>query len=254
MRFISPKIKYGLVFILLALITIGSAAAQSMNESMSSTPEGFEKVLVFMANGELNTSDTMSAPSPDSFYRNVMNFTPEQMVQEQANAEQFFMEHYGIDFSNVEAVNGTKTIDGSAELSIFTVDPRNNYRAYYVSGEDVPNIGWEVRDGGWQLMFMNDTLVKGAFGGQDGKLLPAGSMSVYGYYSVDRPGQNPIIIHYQSFTPMVPNVAGVPAIDCNITDPMWGVGRATGAVQPAMDMGNGIMKQNWRNVLTFPAY
>ncbi len=66
----------------------------------------------------------------------------------------------------------------------------------------MPSEGWVVRDGGFMVMIMEDTIVHGEFGGEEGKVVPAGSMLVYGEYNIDRSpsGKDPLIIHYRSVT------------------------------------------------------
>lgn len=256
MRMSNLRFKMGLILgmaLILSLTAFCLAQPEDMELCVAPTPEGFDKALLYMANGEFNPG-TGTMPEPDSFYREIMGFTDEQIANWETMAEQFFMEHYDLDFANATMENGVKTIDGVASFTIFTLDPRNDYRAYFISEEMVPSGGWDVRDGGWMVTFLNDTTIYGTYGGEGGKMVPAGSISVFGHYNIDVPDEEPIIIHYRSGSPMEMTSGGVMSIDCDLTHDEWGEGKASGAVMPAMDMGNGIMKQNWRNVLTFPAY
>ncbi|MDP9359257.1 MAG: hypothetical protein M3R02_29025, partial [Chloroflexota bacterium] len=61
---------------------------------------------------------------------------------------------------------------------------------------------------------------------------------LFGDYNIETGGE-PIIIHYEAHAPMLPpGVDGVMAINCSLSHPDWGEGRATGAVlapQPLED-------------------
>jgi hypothetical protein len=72
------------------------------------------------------------------FQKQIMHRSDAQIAEEQAKALAFFKQRFGLDPAN-----------GDVSISMFMFDPRNNYRAYVVSGEAVPSSGWVVRDGGW---------------------------------------------------------------------------------------------------------
>ena len=64
-------------------------------------------------------------------------------------------------------------------------DPRNNYRAYTISGMEVPSPGFLVRDGGWNLTIgPYSEVLHGTYGGAAGKLMPAGAAMVFGNYNI----------------------------------------------------------------------
>lgn len=121
-----------------------------------------------------------------------------EIEQDRANAIEFFQQRFGIDVVDNENVMFTS----------FTFDPRNEYRAYVVAGRDVPPEGWVVRDGGWSVAVTNpDGLTLG--GEYEGVQVPQGSMMVFGDYNIDVPGEDPIIIHYQSGGPIIPTDQGI---------------------------------------------
>ena len=57
-----------------------------------------------------------------------------------------------------------------ATLRPFANADRMNYRAYTVSGEAVPAMGWRVRDGGFMDVVGPDgATIRGDWGGPDGR-------------------------------------------------------------------------------------
>ncbi|MEX2542014.1 MAG: hypothetical protein WD314_09395 [Trueperaceae bacterium] len=127
-----------------------------------------------------------------------MERSDEEIEQARTDAETFFNERFGMDFSDAEVdENGVKEIKG-ATLQDFMLHPNRDYRAYTVSGEAVASEGWEVRDGGWRIDFTEETTLTGNWGGDEGTSVPAGSFVVFGNYNIDVPGEDNIIIHYES--------------------------------------------------------
>lgn len=111
------------------------------------------------------------------------------------------------------------------------------------------------------IRLMADTYLTGEWGGA-GKFVPAGSFLVYGDYNIDvtGPGKSgkhpsyvkPIIIHYQSAEPIVPDpINEVTTFRCTLIGP-WGEGIAQGISKPLMVDGK--RQANIRNILTFSTY
>jgi hypothetical protein len=162
-----------------------------------------------------------------------------EIEQNRADALAFFAQRYGLD---PEAQDGLEFAD-------FMLDPRNEYRAYVVSGETVSSEGWVVRDGGWRLEVTAPDGV--TLGGEfEGTHMSQGSFLVFGDYNIDIPNGEPIIIHYESGGPIIPTEEGM-MFRCDLTHPEWGEGLAQGISAP-QTLEDGRTHANIRNVLTFP--
>lgn len=212
------------------------------------TPEGFDRVLVYLAAGKYDP--TVPPEEGDLamwFHEEIMGRDDEEIQAEKEAAMEYFEYMFG---------------PGLPEPVAFGVDPRNEYRLYYFSGMDAPSEGWVVRDGGFMIVIPADTMLHGEWGGLAGKFVPGGSFLVHGDYNIDMtgPGKSgkhpsyvaPIIIHYQSAEPIVPDpINGVTTFRCTVIAP-WDEGIAQGVSKPlTMD---GMRQANIRNILTFPAF
>ncbi|MDQ3549844.1 MAG: hypothetical protein M3439_13610, partial [Chloroflexota bacterium] len=215
------------------------------------TPDGFNKYLVYMAAGQYDPADpAYDAPDGMFFQREIMGQSDAEISQNRQDAIDFFIERFSID-----AVSDSGIMFGS-----FMFDPRNQYRAYTISGESVPSAGWVIHDGGWALSVTNPAGVTlgGEFAGQH---VPQGTMMVFGDYNIDRlgPGNSagrsthaePIIIHYQSGEPIIPNASGAIMFRCELISDEFGHGLAQGISAP-QTLPDGSVQANVRNVLTFP--
>lgn len=232
------------------LVMLITALGIVMANTPVRTPDGFDKFVVFMAAGQYDPS---VPPAEENlamwFHKEIMGRTDLGIDQQKLDAKGYFSTQFGIDVS-VE------------DLILFGVDPRNEYRAYIISGMDVPSEGWVVRDGGIMHMLMTDTTLYGAYGGLSGIPVPAGSFIVYGDYNIDMtgPGKSgkhpsyvePIIIHYQSAEPILPtDIHGGITFRCTVIAP-WGEGIAQGTSYP--QTVDGFTLANIRNVHTYPEY
>jgi hypothetical protein len=227
---------------------LGLAFAQEEPVGVQPTPDGFDKYLVYMAAGVFDPE--AEGPGPEIWHREIMQRSDEEIAENQAQAEAFFMERFGLDFSEVEAVDGVKEIEG-VTLRDFMLDPNREYRAYTISDEAVPSEGWVVRDGGWMVNFENEITLQGNWGGPDGTVVPAGSFVVFGEYNIDVPGGEPIIIHYESGSPISPTEEGTMMFICDLSHPEWGEGLAQGIVNTE-ELEDGRSHESIRNILTFP--
>jgi hypothetical protein len=225
----------------------------SLSFGQNPPPAPFGKYLVYSAAGVFNPG----VPPAEGdlaiwFHQTIMGRSTFQIQQEQAKADQYFLNTFGIPLGSSTA---------------FGLDPRNAYTAYFISGENVPPEGWVVRDGGFRVAVGNDgsggMKLFGTWGGPSGKWVPAGTSMVFGEYNIrvtgpgkgsgnDQDVRQPIIIHYESAEPIIPNPhqAGI-LFQCRITNPQFGSGLAQGVSIPK-SAGDGRTIANIRNVLTFP--
>lgn len=216
------------------------------------TPEGFRRLLVYIAEGPASAGSITDVDAVLAFQRDVMGRDQAAVAAYVEEAKAFYLRRFGLDFSGVEAPTpiGPWEIDG-ASLSGSVFHPDHGYTAYVVSEERVGGEGWMVRDASFGVRFTKDQVVHGTWGGVVGKPVSADSFVTFGDYNikVERPGRSGrrrdrnIMIHFESGSPIVADVDGTLHFVCDLTHPVWGAGHARGTVTA----DGGI-----RNVLTFP--
>lgn len=236
------------LFGLLVAMLLSVALADNHQDATHPTPEGFDKYLVYMGTGAFDPADP--GPGPDVWHRDIMERSDEGIEEDRRAAEAFFSERFGLDFTDVDAHDGVKELDG-VTLQDFMLHPNREYRVYTISGEAVPSEGWVVRDGGWRVDLNEETTLHGAWGGADGTTVPAGSFLVFGDYNIDVPDGENIIIHYESGSPISPTDQMTFHFICDLSHPEWGAGLAQGVVNMG-ETDDGRQQMSIRNVLTFP--
>lgn len=236
-----------------ALVALAVLALAPLSFGQNAPPKPFGTYIVYSAAGVFDANiPPLEGDLAAWFHGTVMGRSHSDLQLEHARADQYFLSTFGIS-------------PGSAMP--FGLDPRNGYTAYFVSGENVPQEGWTVRDGGFMAMIGNDgsggTTLRGSWGGPTGKWVPAGSFVVFGDYNIrvtgpgkgngnDKDVRKPIIIHYESAEPIIgnPYQAGI-LFQCRIFHPQFGTGLAQGISIPKVTV-DGRTIANIRNVLTFP--
>lgn len=222
---------------------VGALASSGTSTCVTPTPAGFRKVLVYIAEGPSSPS-IRDVDEVLAFQREVMGRDEAAVAAYIEEAKAFYLRRFGLDFSGVEAPTpiGPWEIDGAALRGGFQ-NPARGYTAHVVSEELVGPEGWEVRDGTFGVGITEDLVLHGTWGGDAGKPAPAGSAVTFGDYSIKvEPGRDPIMIHFESGSPIVADVDGARHFICDLSHPEWGPGHARG-----VSMDEGI-----RNVLTFP--
>lgn len=211
-------------------------------------PDNFGFQLVYMADGTFDPSTGPSAEElADWFHKDVMGRTDEDIQVERERASDHFEAQFGLDLD-------------LEDVQPFGQDPRTDYRAYKITGYDVPEEGWLVRDGGFRVSLPAGTTLHGEYGGEEGITLPSAGFVVFGEYNIDVTGpgksdrREDIIIHYESESPIVASPNFGTAFLCRVTSDSFedhGGGLAQGVFK-MHTTEDGRQISNIRNVITFP--
>jgi hypothetical protein len=228
----------------------GAPAASGTGACATPTPAGFRKLLVYIAEGPASAGSIRDVDTVLAFQHDVMGRDAAAVAAYIEEAKAFYLRRFGLDFFGVEAPTpiGPWQIDGAVLQGGF-LSPERGYTAHVVSEERVGPEGWMVRDGSFGVGFTKDLVLHGSWGGAAGKLAPAGSSVTFGDYNikVERPGgrrrQDPIMIHFESGSPIVGDADGTRHFVCDLSHAEWGPGHARGTV---------LAEGGIRNVLTFP--
>jgi roadblock/LC7 domain-containing protein len=245
--------------ILSAMLVAASAYAMGGKQFTAyGTPVGHEKYMVLMANGIYDPQDTdYTPPDFDYFAHEVMGWNDSEISSFEESARNFFEQRFGVDVSDPRYA-------GRVMMVPFMLDPRWEYRVYNSSAEFVPQNGWVVRDGGYQLVVVDPEGV--TLGGEfDGHHANMGALAAFGKYSIVRgPGNSPrksdLIIHYQSREPVLQNSGfpmrrtgnGALIAPLEVIHPEHGEGWGFAYISDVV-FDDGRRQTHNRNIMTFPS-
>ena len=252
--------KYSYILALLSLeVTLTQGFHPSVvTQGSAPTCQLFQASFLAVIEATLDAPDAFIHPDHDlTFFREVMKFRDAQIQHTIDDAFKFFNDSFGLDFS---------------------VSPPNEYNQYFYENAvmgpfrfvnveylvilsnwiqtGVPRSNcYLIRDGGFMVTFTAAQTLYGTYGGDPGIEVATAESLYYGYYNIDVCQQSPIIIQFQSGSPIrqVP-VDGINVINGDLYSQVLGYGKAEGvfSVKPSPDEP-GKFHASARSVFTFPA-
>lgn len=167
----------------------------------------------------------------------------------------FIEDHIGVSFDpndpNPQLTPGGEILMQPSQLTVdyqvYSWDVQNQHQWRH----QVPLTNAHFKDDGYLAIFLQDTLVYGSWGGAAGRLVPAGSIVLFGEYRVfDHQDRLITTIQYQSSDPATPNPFGYVNITCDVFSDLWGQGVVYGLSDSGVNPERHITT---RNVMTFAA-
>ena len=113
---------------------------------------------------------------------------------------------------------------------------------------------YRLRDGGFTVSFSANQTLYGSYGGVYGRPGRVSDSLFYGFYNIPVCEQSPVIIQYQSGTPLrAEPIDGTSIINCDLYNRVLGFGKANGVVTVVPDENQpGRFRATFRNAFTFP--
>lgn len=245
---------HGAAVAVLAAMLVASPAAEQGKQAASPVPDGFVKYMVFMMNGIFDPT-VPDEDSADFYQRSIRGRDDAAIAEHRSEAATYFLEQFDLDFR-------WNDVDGGVTFSGFMDARRTNYRAYTISGEQVPSEGFLVDGGGWMFTVSdpNGVWLHGQYGGTAGLWVPPGTSGVFGEYVIhvtagkSGHAKDPIVMRFQSQRPIIARSDGVVSFQCALRHPVWGEGVAEGVSVPPKMLPDGRIQVAVRNVVTFPPH
>ena len=107
------------------------------------------------------------------------------------------------------------------------------------------------RDGGFIVIIGSDTILHGTYGGEAGLPIKANKRVLYGFYKILLCSQSPLIIQFQSASPV--RIDGFASINCDLSSSELAPGIAQGVFR-VTPLGDGNIQYTIRNLFTFPPH
>ena len=217
--------------------------------------EWFSAEFTIVADRVINASQgrTFILDPTGSHFRDVMGFTQSRIANEIQTVRDYLETMFGLTFSGLDA-NGEATFQ-NATLSYFRV-PFRHLVTYnrWIPSRITTSKCYDAFNGGLQVTFSGNQLLRGTYGGPTGISVTAGDDILYGYYRIDRPNRQPIEIQYQSNIPGRPTpVDNYIVNDIRTYHSQLGFGReiATFRITPFNEDGSQL-RAEFRSMVSFP--
>ena len=113
---------------------------------------------------------------------------------------------------------------------------------------------YRVHDGGFRVTFSDDQVLHGSYGGAGGKPAGVTDFLLYGFFRIDVCAQSPVIIQFQSSSPIRQAlIDGANIVNSDLYSRVLGHGKAMGVFTVSRDTNNPDQYRIvLRNAFTFP--
>ena len=247
-----------IIFAVLAAVAVGQAY-YCKNLQVCPLMNNFDAEFPSIVDHVLPESEPFFFTTAMNFFRNVMKFNDKEIEQVTDDALDFFKTTFGIDFANIPPdANGTRfSKELNTTLYGYELNPALRYSITFnewtVNGVR-RSYCVDNRDGGFIMIFGSDAVLHGMYGGVEGIPIKANERILYGFYNIPLCKQSPLIIQYQSASPVrIDTVDGFATINCDLSNRELGPGLAQGLFR-VTPQGDGTIRYNIRNLFTFPPH
>ena len=196
-----------------------------------------------------------------SYFKTIMKFREATIQHVTEDAIDFFNNEYGLDFSNSVPNEQHQRVFQNATMRPYLLPPDElniiaTYNRWIYSGS-THSTCYFMRIGGFLVTFSGEQILFGSYGGAEGKPIEKGSFLAYGFYNIDVCKQSPIIIQFQTRTPVIrANADGtmVSVFNLKLYNRVLGHGQAVGILQVTPNPDDPEkFHATIRNTMTFPA-
>lgn len=224
--------------ILFALFYLGPVVAFQF--SSSSCPQ-FASSFVAAIDEKIDSPGAFFIDDPELTYlKNVLNLQDDAIQHTFQDAISFFKMTYGLDFSVSLPNEKNEYVYENATLRVFRFADIG-YLAIansWIQTGSSNSKCYQIHDGGFTVSFSGEQLLHGEYGGTDGILVRETEFVNYGFYVIGVCQQSPMVIQYQSATPVRQEPTdGTFILSCELYNRVLGYGRSDGifTIKPAED-------------------
>ena len=213
---------------------------------------------IFTGTVEASSPSTGPVDDPElSFFKTYLGFKDSDIQHTIDDAIQFFNNTFGLDFSNSPPNEKNERFLQNAKMNPFMISPDIDYivtDSHWIRTGNTRSSCYLIHDGGFQVTFSGENTLHGSYGGAEGKPVGAANLVAYGFYHIDVCKQSPVIIQFQSSTPIRPEpIDGIAVFTSDLYNRVLGYGKVHGIFQAFPDPNqDGNIRTVFRAVFTFP--
>ena len=238
----------------LALFSVeATVALQSSPPTCSKFPASFLAII----DQTIDAPFAFIAADPDlTYFKKVLKFRENAIQHTFDDAISFFNETYGLDFSLSPPNDQNEYFYENAKMSGFKFADDIQYLVTlnnWIQTGNSRSTCYKMNDGGIIVTFSAEQTLHGSYGGNDGITVGPLNLLVYGFYSIEVCQQSPVIIQYQSGSPVRQEpVDGTIIINCDLYSQVLGYGKAQGisTITPSL-VDPGKYRYITKNTFTF---
>ena len=212
---------------------------------------------IVLCSDRMFSSEVLQASLVDTnltFFREVLGFDDAEIEQETQNALQFFIERFGLDFSQSEPNEQGIRFFENATLQPFR-QPRGTFATFnrWLLTGNTRSRCFIATIGGYFVTFIGEQTLRGTYGGE-GIQVTSNRLLSHDRLSISIPGRDPILIQRRTPIPNEGVQIGLFVLFFELSHPTLGQGALQGFVQTerVTENGTSILRRTASALATFP--
>ena len=226
--------------------------------SQSCPSDHFSAIFVLTADQTIEEPIIVVDDPELTFLTDVLKFREQDLRHFIEDAFYFFNVTFGLDFSTPSPDSRHERHFENATITPFYLSDDLNF---YITSNNWIRTGstrsscYKFREGGAQITFSGEQTLHGSYGGVEGKPAYIRNSLAYGFYVIDACEQSPVIIQFQSSTPIRSEpVDGITVFNFDLYSKVLGYGKTQGIGSLSPDP---YQPEKYRfvlrNTITFPS-
>ena len=190
-----------------------------------------------------------------TYFKEVLRYSDEEIDGVTERAIEFYKRRFGLDFSQSPVTpQGFRIFENATMYPVnVPIDVVATYNRWVVNGREGNTRCFNMKEGGYQVLFTGNQLVRGTYGGEQGQVLTPREELGYNFFSTDFCEHAPTIILCGSISPTFRDPYGFGIRHWECFNRQLGRGLITGA-QGQLPTGDPNTRRVLiRHVMTFPA-
>ena len=243
------------IWTLTVLLSIVIASTSAGSQPQECPEKWFDATFVSIIDQVVPAAE-LTANSPFTFFKDIMKFTDEEIEEATQDAIMFFDTKFGLDFSSEPDEMGRRFYENATFFPyqpLPVVSYTVTFNRWIVNG-NTRTLCFPNNEGGFQVIFNQPQLLRGTYGGTEGRLVNPGGDLFWGFYNIPVCPQSPIVIQLMSGTPLrFEPIDGFAIINNDLFHRSLGNGTAQGIFRATpLPEEPDMLHFNTRIIFTFP--
>lgn len=226
-------------------------------QSQDECPSGWFNVTWIMAVDKIapvEISQQFFDPSL-TYFREVLKYSDQQIEDTTEKAISFYKRRFGLDFSQSPVTpQGFRIYENATMYPVrVPLDVVATYNRWIVNGREGNTRCFNMKEGGYQVLFTGSQTVYGTYGGEQGQVLTPEEELGYNFFSTNFCEHTPTIILCGSISPTFRDPYGFGIRHWECFNQYLGRGLVTGAQGQLRTGDPNTIRLLIRHIMTFPA-
>ena len=190
-----------------------------------------------------------------TYFKEILHYSDQEIEEVTERAIDFYNRRFGLNFSeSLVTPQGFRIFENATMYPVkVPTDVVATYNRWVINGRQGNTRCFNMREGGYQVLFRGEQMVYGTYGGEEGRLLTMAEELGYNFFSTNFCEHTPTVILCGSISPTFRDPYGFGIRHWECYNRQLGRGLITGAQGQLQTGDPNTRRLLIRHVMTFPA-